>query len=96
MSTTAATLASTRQFDKFFGALSDATRRGILLILADGEHHVGEIVAKFKLAQPTISRHLSVLDSAGLVIAERRGQRVFYSLERKTLKTVAKQFFGRF
>jgi len=96
MSRSAAMHASSRELDKFFGALSDGTRRGILQILATGEHHVGEIVAKFNLAQPTISRHLSVLDSADLVRAERRGQRVFYSLERGTLEAVAKRFFGKF
>ena len=96
MSSKATTPASTRELDKFFRALSDATRRRILLILSEGEHHVGEIVAEFDLAQPTISRHLSVLDSAGLVRAERRGQRVFYSLERKTLEAAAKRFFDQF
>ena len=95
MSPIAAKPSSTRERNKFFRALSDATRRGILQILAKGEHHVGEIVAEFKLAQPTISRHLSVLDSAGLVRPERRGQRVFYSLERKTLEAAAKRFFGQ-
>lgn len=55
------------QLDLVFGALADPTRRAILSRLAKGEATVNELVAPFGLAQPTISKHLKVLERAGLV-----------------------------
>ncbi|MCZ6508493.1 MAG: metalloregulator ArsR/SmtB family transcription factor [Acidobacteria bacterium] len=85
-----------RELNKFFKALSDETRRNILQILERGEHSVGEIVSNFGLAQPTISRHLSVLKEANLVLDERRGQQVIYSLNPQAMAFSAKRFFGEF
>lgn len=53
-----------------FSALADPTRRGILAMLAAGEKTVTELVGKFELSQPAISKHLKVLEQAGLI--ERR------------------------
>ena len=53
--------------DAIFSALSDPTRRSILTRLADGEASVKEIAAPFEMSQPAISRHLKVLENAGLV-----------------------------
>ncbi len=53
--------------DGIFSALADPTRRAILLRLADGEATVGELVEPFELSQPAISKHLKVLEKAGLV-----------------------------
>ena len=55
------------QLDLVFGALADPTRRAILARLADGEATVNELVALSHLAQPTVSKHLKVLERAGLV-----------------------------
>ncbi len=85
-----------RQLNKFFKALSDETRRGILKLLESREYTVGEIVGNFHLSQPTISRHLSVLKEARLVVDQRRGQHVVYRLSENTLARSADQFFGEF
>jgi DNA-binding transcriptional ArsR family regulator len=62
------------QLDRVFAALADPTRRAILARLADGEATVNELVAPFGLAQPTISKHLKVLERAGLVSRGREAQ----------------------
>jgi DNA-binding transcriptional ArsR family regulator len=66
--------ATSRQLDQVFAALADPTRRAILARLADGEATVNELVEPFGLAQPTISRHLKVLEQAGLVSRGRHAQ----------------------
>ena len=53
--------------DAVFAALADPTRRAILARLADGEASVNEIAAPFAISQPAVSRHLKVLEKAGLV-----------------------------
>lgn len=53
--------------DAIFAALSDPTRRAILSRLADGQASVNEIAAPFNMTQPAVSRHLKVLERAGLI-----------------------------
>ena len=60
--------------DRVFSALADPTRRAILARLAAGEATVNELVAPFALRQPTISKHLKVLERAGLVSRGRNAQ----------------------
>ena len=60
--------------DLIFGALADPTRRAILSRLANGRATVNELVAPFGLSQPTISKHLKVLEGAGLVSRGRDAQ----------------------
>lgn len=60
--------------DLLFAALADPTRRAILARLAEGEATVNDLVAPFGLAQPTISKHLKVLERAGLVSRGRAAQ----------------------
>lgn len=55
------------QLDLIFGALADSTRRAILARLAHGEASVGELAAPFDVSRPAISKHLRVLERAGLV-----------------------------
>jgi DNA-binding transcriptional ArsR family regulator len=55
------------KLDAVFAALADPTRRAILSRLAGGEASVNEIAAPFEISQPAISRHLKVLESAGLI-----------------------------
>jgi DNA-binding transcriptional ArsR family regulator len=86
----------TRPFNKFFKALSDETRRSILRLLEEREATVSEIVQNFDLSQPTISRHLSVLKEANLVVDRRRGQFVVYRLSGATMAGFVKKFFGEF
>ena len=72
-----------------FSALSDPTRRAILARLAGGEATVNELAAPFRLAQPTISKHLKVLEGAGLIEQVRRGQHRPRRLRPLALKAVA-------
>ena len=85
-----------RQLNKFFKALSDKTRREILRLLERHPRSVGEIVDNFQLSQPTISRHLSVLREADLVVDQRRGQHVIYRINAGTLSDSILSFFGDF
>ena len=63
-----------------FRALADQTRREILAMLRSGPRTSGEIASRFESSWPTISRHLSVLKDAGLVLTERKGQEIYYEL----------------
>jgi DNA-binding transcriptional ArsR family regulator len=73
------------RLDATFAALADPTRRAILARLADGEATVTELVAPFKLSQPAISKHLKVLERAGLVSRGRDAQRRPCRIEGKPL-----------
>jgi len=65
---------------KVFEALSSAPRRKILAYLAHAELNAGEIASRFEFSKAAASQHLSVLENAGLVTSEKRGQFVFYRL----------------
>src|SRR6267378_2630066 len=58
-----------------FAALADPTRRAIVARLASGDADVSELMKPFALSQPTISKHLNVLEHAGLVMCKRDAQR---------------------
>lgn len=68
-----------------FAALADPTRRAILARLASGEATVNELVEPFGMTQPAISKHLKVLERAGLISRERDAQRRPSRLEPKHL-----------
>jgi len=76
--------------DSAFKALSDPTRREILRLLGERDMTAGEIVARFPISQPAISRHLAVLRQAGLVIAERSGQNIVYRLDTTVFQDVVR------
>ena len=63
------------QLDAAFSALADATRRGILARLVEGEATVGELAAPLAISQPAVSRHLKVLEDAGLILRRVDGTR---------------------
>ncbi len=73
-----------------FSALSDPTRRAILARLASGDADVSEIMRPFALSQPTISKHLKVLERAGLITRGRDAQRRPRKLVAVPLEGVAK------
>ena len=75
--------------DRAFAALSDPTRRAILAHLAGGEATVGELAAPFRLSQPAVSKHLKVLEDAGLIDQSRDAQRRPRRLRPEAIKTVA-------
>jgi DNA-binding transcriptional ArsR family regulator len=66
---------SSHQLDATFAALADPTRRAILARLATGEASVSELAEPFDMSQPAISKHLKVLERAGLITAGREAQR---------------------
>ena len=70
-------------------ALADPTRRAILARLASGDADVSELMKPFVLSQPTISKHLSVLERAGLVMCKRDAQRRPRTLVAVPLKDIA-------
>ena len=77
------------QLNGLFHALSDPTRRAILARLALGEASVSELMAPFGFSQPTISKHLKVLEGAGLIEGGRDAQRRPRRLTAAALKEVA-------
>jgi DNA-binding transcriptional ArsR family regulator len=77
------------RLSKAFSALADPTRRAILARLATGEATVSELLAPFELSQPTISKHLKVLEDAGFIERGRDAQRRPRKLVATALKDVA-------
>jgi DNA-binding transcriptional ArsR family regulator len=74
-----------QRLDATFAALADPTRRAILARLASGDASVMELAAPFSISQPAISKHLEVLERAGLVSRGRDGQRRPCRIEAKPL-----------
>ncbi len=71
--------------DKIFEALASGPRRQILAYLSETELTTSELAERFQMTPPSMSRHLSVLENAGLVSRQRTGQRVFYHLNPDSL-----------
>jgi DNA-binding transcriptional ArsR family regulator len=77
---------SVDQLSTVFSALADPTRRAILARLMQGDATVGELAAPFKVSQPAISRHLKVLEQAGLISRRRRATARLSHLEAEPLR----------
>jgi DNA-binding transcriptional ArsR family regulator len=73
-----------------FKALNDPTRREILQLLQERDMTAGEIVERFKISGPSISHHLDLLKQAKLVIAEKEGQYIYYSLNTTVMDEIMK------
>ena len=71
--------------DKVFTALSSTVRRKILAYLSATDLTAGEIADRFDIAKPSVSKHLAILENAGLVTSRRQGQFIHYSLVRENL-----------
>jgi DNA-binding transcriptional ArsR family regulator len=78
------------RLDATFAALADSTRRAILARLASGEASVSDLVKPFGISQPAISRHLKVLEQAGLISRGRDAQRRPRRIEAKPLADASK------
>jgi DNA-binding transcriptional ArsR family regulator len=74
--------------DETFRALNDPTRREILRLLRQRDMTAGEIAERFPLAKSTLSGHFSVLKHAGLVVTERQGTSIVYSLNVSALEDI--------
>jgi DNA-binding transcriptional ArsR family regulator len=86
---------SSSQLDAIFAALADPTRRAILARLASGDAPVNELAEPFDMSQPAISKHLKVLENAGLVSRGQDAQRRPRRLEAKPL-AVANEWLERY
>jgi DNA-binding transcriptional ArsR family regulator len=81
-----ATMVAERALNTTFAALADPTRRAILTRLASGQASVTELAQPFRMSQPAISKHLKVLERAGLISRGRDAQRRPRRLEAKPLE----------
>ena len=77
-----------------FKALSDPTRRKILELLQKEPLSAGQIADEFHITKPSISHHLSILKNSGLIIDERHGQSIVYSLDMTVFQDIMKWFMN--
>jgi ArsR family transcriptional regulator, arsenate/arsenite/antimonite-responsive transcriptional repressor len=87
-----------RIMNEVFQALSDPTRRGILRLLREGDLTAGEIADQFPLSRSTLSGHFKVLKKAELIVSERKGTSIVYSLNVSAveeLMAAVLQLFGK-
>lgn len=82
--------------DTVFKALSDKNRRDILTLLKKGDMTVGQIQEHFSITPASLSHHLDILKRANLVVAERQGQFIKYSLNLSVFEEVAQLFYQFF
>ncbi|WP_439149320.1 ArsR/SmtB family transcription factor [Sulfitobacter sp.] len=88
----------TASLDAIFAALADPTRRAILAMLLEDDMAVTDVADPFEMSLAAISKHLAVLERAGLIAQEKRGRLKWCKLEPRALKTpsVWMQGFGQF
>ncbi len=79
-----------------FRALGDPTRREILRLLRQRDMTAGEIADRFPLARSTLSGHFNTLKHAGLIVAERRGTTIVYSLNMSAIEEAVAGFMETF
>lgn len=86
------------QLDMTFSAISDPTRRDILSRLAQGEASITELASPYAMSLPAISKHIRVLEGAGLVTRTKRGRVNFCRLNAKPMREASKWllFYQRF
>ena len=77
-----------------FKAINDPTRREILVFLIGGAQNAGEIAKQFAMSKPSISHHLDLLKQGNLILAEKKGQYIIYSLNRTGFELVHGWFQG--
>ena len=71
--------------EKIFEALASTARRKILAYLSAGELTAGAIADRFAMSKPAISKHLQILENAGLIQSRKEGQFIYYTLVRESL-----------
>jgi ArsR family transcriptional regulator, arsenate/arsenite/antimonite-responsive transcriptional repressor len=78
--------------EKIFEALASTPRRKILAYLSQTELSAGDISERFEMTKPSLSKHLKILEHAGLIQSEKRGQFVFYKLQPDNLTNTLASF----
>ncbi len=84
------------KIDSVFEALSSTPRRKILAYLSETSLTAGEISERFEMSKPALSKHLQILENAGLVSSEKRGQFVHYSLADENMLATLHTFLTTF
>lgn len=79
--------------NKLFKALSDPSRRKMLELLVDADMSAGEIADYFNMTKPSISHHLNVLKEAELILSEKQGTSIIYSLNTTVFQEAIKWLF---
>lgn len=79
-----------------FEALSSTPRRKVLSYLSATSLTAGEIAERFEMSKPALSKHLKILQTAGLIVGEKKGQFTHYSLNRNNLVTSLQDFTANF
>ena len=80
---------NSNHLDGVFSALADPTRRGMLAQLATGEANVSALAARYAISQPAISKHLRVLEKAGLISRTKRGRENFVRVNPQPMEEAA-------
>lgn len=78
--------------EKIFEALASTPRRKILAYLSEAELSAGDIASRFEMTKPSLSKHLKILENAGLIKGEKRGQFVFYKIQPDNLTNTLASF----
>ena len=81
-----------QQASELFRLLSDRTRLGLLLLLAEGEQNVGQLCSRLDLPQPTVSHHLALMRMSGLLSKRRNGKQMIYRVNPDMLGDLADKF----
>lgn len=79
--------------NEVFKALADPTRRKILKMLKEKDLCAGDIADAFDMSKPSITHHLKILTQSGLILREKKGQNVYYSLNTTVFQEVIQWFF---
>ena len=82
--------------DRVFEALASTPRRKILAYLSETSLTAGEIADRFEMSKPSLTKHLKILEHAGLVVSEKKGQYVHYSLADKNMLNTIHSFLATF
>ena len=77
---------TSEQLDNVFGALANRTRREILSLLTRSERSVLELVGRFDISQPAVTKHLKVLEKAGLIQKRKQGRYRYITLDSEKLR----------
>jgi len=87
-----------RELDRLFQALSDTTRRGILMRIREGDRTVNDVASQFDISLPAVSKHLTILERAGLLTRRKEGRKRICHVEPRQLQSATEwlDFYQRF
>lgn len=91
-------ISTDEKLDQLFQALSDSTRRSILLKIRDQDHNVNEIASEFNISLPAVSKHLNILERAGLISRQKLGRQRICRVQPERLRDAYEwlEFYQKF